>query len=61
MSWIICRVSMSWRRSVKPAGRKSMKFWWVLHSQPYPDPKVPGPHLLSSLSWSTPGSPESKV
>lgn len=42
ISWIICRVSMSWRRSVQPPpGRKGMSFWWVLQSQPCPGPRVP--------------------
>lgn len=38
MSWIICRVSMSWRRSAV-ARRKNTSLWWVRHSCPAQAPK----------------------
>lgn len=42
MSWIICKVSMSCRRSVRPAqwGERT-RFQWVLQPQPRPCPCVP--------------------
>lgn len=42
MSWIICKVSMSCRRSVRPAqwGERTC-FRWVLQPQPRPCPCVP--------------------
>lgn len=42
MSWIICKVSMSCRRSVRPVqwGERT-RFRWVLQPQPCPCPCVP--------------------
>lgn len=59
MSWIICRVSMSCRRSVPPSpGRKRMSFQWVLHPPAMPRPQSPGTSPLLTLRSHPPGSPE---